>query len=313
VDVKIGLNMDSLGRLSLDGALDAAASLGISSVEFPTGAWSSAPHVDLDELLTSEAARDELLGRVSDRGMSISALTCNGNQLDPVGGSAHDEVTRKTIALAPLLGVDRVVLMSGLPGGPGDSFANWIVVAWPPEAQVVLEHQWEVATTYWRDLVEHAEAHGGVRLCIEMHGQQLVYNVPSLLRLREAVGPLVGANYDPSHLMWMGADPIAAIDALGDAIFHVHAKDTKIEPGRVGLTSRLENLPNAYAAGRSWNYVTLGYGEDEGFWRSFCLALRRVGYDDVLSIEHEDQLLTPVEGVTKSVELLRRVMPTEPV
>jgi sugar phosphate isomerase/epimerase len=311
--VKIGLNTDSLGGLSLDAALDAAQRLGIASVEFPTGAWSSAPHVDLDRLLESEAARDELLGRVRDRGLSISALTCNGNQLDPVGGPAHDEVTRKTIALAPLLDVDRVVLMSGLPGGPGDRYANWIVVAWPPEAQAVLEHQWRVVTEYWQGLVRHAEEHGGVRLCIEMHGQQLVYNVPSLLRLREAAGPLVGANYDPSHLMWMGADPIAAVDALGDAIFHVHAKDTRIEPARVALTSRLENLPNADAAGRSWNYVTLGYGHDDAFWRSFCLALRRVGYDDVLSIEHEDQLMTPLEGVTKSVELLHRVMPVAPV
>ena len=310
--MKIGLNMDSLGGLSLDAALDAAQRLGIASVEFPTGAWSSAPHVDLDRLLESEAARDELLGCVRDRGLSMSALTCNGNQLDPVGGPAHDEVTRKTIALAPLLGVDRVVLMSGLPGGPGDRFANWIVVAWPPEAQAVLEHQWRVVTEYWQGLVRHAEDHGGVRLCIEMHGQQLVYNVPSLLRLREAAGPLVGANYDPSHLMWMGADPIAAVDALGDAIFHVHAKDTRIEPARVALTSRLENLPNADAARRSWNYVTLGYGHDDAFWRSFCLALRRVGYDDVLSIEHEDQLMTPLEGVTKSVELLHRVMPVAP-
>ena len=307
----MGLNMDSLGRLSLDDALDVAARLGLSCVEFPTGAWSSAPHVDLDVLLDSEAARHELLGRVRDRGLSISALTCNGNQLDPVGGPAHDEVTRKTIRLAPLLNVDRVVLMSGLPGGPGDRFANWIVVAWPPEAQAVLEHQWRVVTDYWKGLVEHAEACGGIRLCIEMHGQQLVYNVPSLLRLREVAGPLVGANYDPSHLMWMGADPIGAVDALGDAIFHVHAKDTRIEPSRAALTSRLENLPNHDAASRSWNYVTLGYGHDESFWRSFCLALRRIGYDDVLSIEHEDQLLTPVEGVTKSVELLNRVMPTE--
>jgi sugar phosphate isomerase/epimerase len=195
--VKIGLNMDSLGGLSLDDALDAAQRLGIAAVEFPTGAWSSAPHVDLDRLLESEAARDELLGRVRDRGLAISALTCNGNQLDPVGGPAHDEVTRKTIALAPLLDVDRVILMSGLPGGPGDRYANWIVVAWPPEAQAVLEHQWRVVTDYWQNLTRHAEEHGGVRLCIEMHGQQLVYNVPTLMRLREAAGPLVGRSARP--------------------------------------------------------------------------------------------------------------------
>ena len=312
--MKIGLNTDSLGALPIDEMLDVAAGLGVQCVEFPTGAWSSAPHVQLDRLLESEPARRELLARVHDRGLTISALTCNGNQLDPVSGPEHDAVTRKTIALAALLGVDRVVLMSGLPGGPGDKHANWIVVAWPPEAQAVLAYQWdEVVIPYWRDLVAHSEQHGGVKLCIELHGQQVVYNVPSLLRLRDAAGPLVGANYDPSHLMWMGADPIVAIEALGEAIFHVHAKDTRLEPTRQALTSRLENRPNAEAQARSWNYVTLGYGNDESFWRAFCLGLRRVGYDDVLSIEHEDMLMTPVEGVTKSVELLRRVMPTEPV
>lgn len=307
--MKIGLNLDSLGGLSIDEALDTAAELGIERVELPTGAWSPAPHADLDALLDSDRARRELLARVEDRDLAISALTCNGNQLDPVSGPDHDAVTRKTIRLAPLLGVDRVVLMSGLPGGPGDKHANWITVAWPPEAQRVLRWQWEESVIpYWRELVGHAREHGVGKLCIEMHGQQLVYSVPTLLRLREAVGPEVGANYDPSHLMWMGADPIAAIDALADAIFHVHAKDTRIESRNVALASRLETRPNDEADQRAWNYVTLGYGHDDAFWRSFCLALRRVGYDDVLSIEHEDRLMDPVEGVAKSVELLERVM-----
>jgi sugar phosphate isomerase/epimerase len=307
--MKIGLNTDSLGALPLDDMLDVAAELAIESVEFPTGAWSPAPHVDLDRLLGSAAARRELLARVEDRGLTISALNCNGNQLDPVSGPEHDAVVRKTIALAPLLGVDRVVLMSGCPGGPGDRWANWITVAWPPETAKVLWYQWdEVVLPYWRDLVAQATDHGIEKLCIEMHGQQVVYNVPTLLRLREAVGPAVGANYDPSHLMWMGADPIAAIAALGDAVYHVHAKDTRLEPARQALTSRLETTPTSEPGARSWNYVTLGLGHDDGFWRDFCLALRRSGYDDVLSIEHEDTSMTPEEGVRESVALLRRVM-----
>lgn len=312
--MKIGLNTDSLGTLSIDAMLDLAAELGIETVEFPTGAWSPAPHVDLDRLLESEAARRELLARVADRGLAISALTCNGNQLDPVSGAAHDEVTRKTIALAPLLGVERIVLMSGCPGGPGDRWANWITVAWPPETAEVLRYQWdEVVIPYWRDLVAYASGLGVERLCIEMHGQQVVYGVPTLLRLREAVGPQVGANYDPSHLMWMGADPIAAIDALGDAIFHVHAKDTRLERDRLALASRIETTPNDRPQHRSWNYVTLGHGHDEAFWAEFCRALRRIGYDDVLSIEHEDTSMTPEAGVRESVELLRRAMAADPV
>ena len=193
---------------------------------------------------TARRARRELLARVEDRGLSISALTCNGNQLDPVSGPDHDRVVRDTIALAPRLGVDRVILMSGCPGGPGDKWANWITVVWPPEAAEVLRWQWEESVIpYWQSTGRaRARSTASRKLCIEMHGQQVVYNVPTLHRLREAVGPVVGANYDPSHLMWMGADPIAAIDALGDAIYHVHAKDTRIEPA-VALRSRLETSP----------------------------------------------------------------------
>jgi sugar phosphate isomerase/epimerase len=305
--MKIGLNTDSLGGLSLDALLDVAAELELDAIEIPTGAWSPAPHADLDRLLASADARRELLAHVSDHGLAISALTCNGNQLDPLSGPAHATVVRDTIALAPKLGVDRVVLMSGLPAGPGDRWANWITVAWPPETAEVLRWQWEeVVIPYWRSLADHAAAHGVTKLCIEMHGQQVVYNVPTLLRLREAIGPVVGANYDPSHLMWMGADPIAAIDALGDAIYHVHAKDTRLESS-VAVRSRLETLSPEYANQRSWNYVTLGHGHDADFWREFCAALARAGYDDVLSIEHEDQTMDPVEAVTESVDLLRRV------
>jgi sugar phosphate isomerase/epimerase len=311
--MKIGLNTDSLGGLSLDAMLDVAAALELDAVEFPTGAWSLAPHVDLDVLLESDRARRELLARVAGRGLEISALTCNGNQLDPVSGAEHDAVVRKTIALAPRLGVERVILMSGCPGGPGDSWANWITVAWPPEAAELLRRQWEESVIpYWRSLAAHAGEHDVARLCVEMHGHQVVYSVPTLLRLREVVGPVVGANYDPSHLMWMGADPIAAIDALGDAIYHVHAKDTRIEPA-VALHSRLETLPAAHAAERAWNYVTLGHGHDQEFWRDFCAALQRAGYDDVLSIEHEDQTMDPVEAVTESVALLRRAAVDTPV
>ncbi len=310
--MKIGINSDSLDRLSLDDVLALAQRLGLDCIEFPTGAWSSAPHVDLDLLLDSGAARDELIGRVRDHGLVISALTCNGNQLHPgPTGTEHDTVTRKTIALAARLGVGRVILMSGLPAAPGDRYPNWVTVGWPPETATILEHQWGLVTSYWRELARYAADHGVTKLCVEMHAHQVVYNVPTLLRLRDAVGSIVGANYDPSHLMWMGADPIAAIGALGDAIYHVHAKDTRMELERQALTSRLETRPSSEAALRSWNYVTLGHGHDEAFWRAFCAALGAAGYHDVLSIEHEDVSMEPVEAVTESVDLLRRVALTD--
>ncbi|CAM03807.1 sugar phosphate isomerase/epimerase [Saccharopolyspora erythraea NRRL 2338] len=312
--MNIGLMTDSVAALSTTETLDLAAELGIDTVEFATGNWSTAPHLDLEGLLAGEAARAELSAALRDRGLRLSALNASGNQLHPVTGAEQDRVVRGTIRLAGLLGVPTVVLMSGLPAAPGDSTPNWITTCWPPETTEVLERQWETATGYWRQLVEFARAHD-VRLALEMHANQLVYNAPTLLRLREAVGPVIGANMDPSHLMWMGSDPIQSVEALDGAIYHVHAKDTRLESDRLGLTSRLETLPFDRVGDRAWNYVTLGDGHPGGtaYWSEFVAALRSSGYTGTLSIEHEDLACTPVDGVRRSVDLLRAALHTEPV
>ena len=248
--------------------------------------------------------------RIRDHGLSISALNCSGNPLHPgETGVRHREVTRKTIALASLLEVERVVMMSGCPGGPGDANANWVTTSWPPETQTILHFQWEeVLMPYWRELVAYSESLGVRKLCLELHGHQNVHNVGTFFRLRDAVGETVGVNFDPSHLLWMGADPLAAIAALGSAIYHVHAKDTRLEPQALALEGRIEIRPAEDFTHRAWNYVTLGRGHDETWWRRFCQALTAIGYEDVLSIEHEDLALPPIDGVRRSVALLRRVI-----
>ena len=154
----------------------------------------------------------------------------------------------------------------------------------------------------------YARDQGVERICLELHGYQNVYSVATLQRLRDAVGEAVGANLDPSHLMWMGADPLAAIRALGSSIYHVHAKDTYVDPTVAGINGRLEHKSGNAPRMRAWNYVTLGYGHGEEWWRQFCAALKMVGYSDVLSIEHEDMAMSPLEGVQKSVRLLREVI-----
>lgn len=308
--MKIGMITDSLGELSFEKVLETAAGLGIEMLEFACGNWSSAPHVALSRMLESADDRRAFVARVKDHGLAISALNCSGNPVHPgEHGKRHDAVTRQTIKLASLMGVDRVVMMSGCPGGPGDANANWVVTNWPAEMRTILDYQWnDVLTPYWRDLVAYANGLGVRKLCLELHGHQNVYSVETFWRLRNAVGETVGVNFDPSHLMWMGADPLKAIEALGDAIYHVHAKDTRINPTVAGLNGRLDHKAAATPADRAWNYVTLGRGQEEVWWRRFCAELRTAGYDDVLSIEHEDQALSPLDGVSKSVRLLREVI-----
>lgn len=309
--MKIGMITDSLGDMSVDEVVKTAADLGIERLEFAGGNWSRAPHLKLDAMLESEAARREFLARLKDHGIALSALNCSGNPVHPGDhGKRHREVTEKTIKLASLLGVERVVMMSGCPGGPGDANANWVTTSWPAEMQTILEYQWDqVLIPYWRGLVKYANDLGIRKLCLELHGHQNVYSVATFERLRSAVGETAGVNFDPSHLMWMGADPLQAIAALDGAIYHVHAKDTRIDPVIAGLNGRIEFKTNDRAAERAWNYVTLGLGHDDAWWRKFCAALRAVGYDYVLSIEHEDMTMSPLEGVRRSVDLLKRVMP----
>jgi sugar phosphate isomerase/epimerase len=308
--MRIGLTTDSLGQLGLDELLETAANLGIQTLEFGCGNWSSAPHLDLDQLLENEAARSDFLAKLQAHGLEISALNCSGNQLAPgPRGREHDRVVRGTLKLAGLLGVRRIVMMSGLPGGPGDQNANWITTAWPPEVHEILRYQWEeVALPYWRDLAKEAQAHGVEKICIEQHAHQLVYNTETALRLREEIGEIIGVNFDPSHAMWMGGDPLLAIRQLRGAIYHVHAKDTRIDPQNSAINTLLETKPNDRVAERAWNYVTLGYGHPEIWWRDFVIQLKQNGYDDVLSIEHEDFSLPPLVGVSRSVEFLKNLI-----
>jgi sugar phosphate isomerase/epimerase len=312
--MKIGMITDSLPGTDFDDLLATAARLRLDMLEFGCGNWSPAPHLDLERMLESAAARKNFQASLAAHGFAISALNCSGNPLHPgEPGRRHDAVTRKTIKLAGMMGVERVVMMSGCPGAKGDASANWITTEWPPEVRDILRWQWEeVLIPYWRDLVAYANDHGVRKLCLELHGYQNVYNVRTLLRLRDAVGPTVGANLDPSHLMWMGADPIAAARALGDAIYHVHAKDTRVDPVISGVNGLIETTPGDRFRDRAWNYITLGYGHGEQWWREFVAVLAAVGYDDVFSIEHEDPMLPALEGVEKSVAFLRNVLINQP-
>jgi len=301
--MELGLLTDSLGELPLTDALDVAAQLGIDTVEIALGGWSPAPHADLDRLLGDAGARRRLAQDVRTRGLRLEAFNASGNPLHPLEGAADDRVVRGALQLAEELGVSTLVLMSGLPAGPGDSFPAWITTVWPEENLRLLEHQWTVAEDYWGVLAEEARRRG-VRLAVEMHANQLVFNVPSLLRLRAAAGDTVGVNLDPSHLFWMGADPLAAAAALEGTIHHVHAKDTRISEDVASVTSRLEPVSNDLVDRRAWNYVAVGAGHDADWWRRFLDALRAAGYDGPVSIENEDYSLSQRESVALAARTL---------
>jgi sugar phosphate isomerase/epimerase len=311
--MRIGVFTPLLSQLPLPEALTKLAALDIHTVELGTGNYPGNAHCSL-ELLRNKTKLREFRALVADHGFSISALSCHGNPLHPDPARArHDqEVHRQTILLAEQLGVPVVVDFSGCPGdSPRARHPNWVTCPWPPEFLQVLEWQWEkVALPYWSRRAKFAADHG-VKIAIEMHPGFLVYNPETLLKLRAAAGPALGCNYDPSHMFWQGIDPIAAIGVLGDAIFHVHAKDTEIYDRNLPLTGVLDTKPYTEERHRSWMFRTCGYGHGEAWWRGFVSTLRMYGYDDVLSIEHEDSLLSAEEGLRRAAQFLQGLVPVE--
>ena len=311
--MKLGFVSDSLSGMLFQEMLDHATRMGVSGIEVNTGGWSTAPHFNLALMKQSAEARKGFLKAFNERELEVISLNANGNPLHPTD-PAQGECLRDTIRVAGEMGIKTVCTMSGLPAGnETDTMPNWIVSSWPPETQEILNYQWEeVLFPFWTEIVALAKENGVERIALELHGNQCVYNVPTLLKLRKVVGSIVGANLDPSHLFWMGADPLVAAEALGEAVFHVHAKDTLLNGPVQAINSLLENGSLVDIPARSWSYITLGFGHGEEWWRQFCYRLKMGGYDGWLSIEHEDVLLNSLEGLEKSVTLLQGVMPDRP-
>ena len=311
--MKLGVLTVLYQQLSLEQTLDKVAAMGAEAVELGTGNYPGNHHCDPQALLGDPAAAKELKSKVEARGLFISALSQHGNPLHPdqgVARAAHD-TWRQTVELAELLEVPVVNAFSGCPGDhPGARYPNWVTCPWPDDFSKILDWQWnQCVIPYWREEAGWAEQHG-VKIAFEMHPGFVVYNPETLLRLREAAGPLIGANYDPSHLFWQGMDAVETITALGKsgAIFHVHAKDTYMAPSNVRSNGVLDTKPYDAIMERSWSFRTVGFGHGEKVWRDIMSALRAVDYDYVVSIEHEDALLSIDEGLRKAIDFLQPIM-----
>ena len=308
--MRLGVFTPLLSQLSLDEVLSKLKTLDITTVELATGNYPGNAHCKL-AMLDDAAALQEFRQKLADHGASISALSCHGNPLhpDPVQAKQAQDINEKTILLAEKLGVSTVVDFSGCPGdSPTAKAPNWVTCPWPPEYLDVLDWQWnEVVAPYWIKRAKFAAEHN-VKIAIEMHPGFVAYSPETMLRLREIAGPSIGCNYDPSHMFWQGIDPIAAIRVLGDAIFHVHAKDTQMYPANLPRTGVLDTKAYTDERNRAWIFRTCGYGHGAEWWKEFVSTLRMFGYDGVLSIEHEDSLLSPEEGLSRAAQFLNEVV-----
>jgi sugar phosphate isomerase/epimerase len=314
--MKLGLFTPVFGTLETQQMLAKVQALGkVRAIELGTGGWPGSDHLDLEALTSDPQAGKTYAQTIADAGLTISALSCHGNPLHPDSkiAEAYDVVFKKTVCLAKRMGVPVVVTFSGCPGDSDDAkHPNWVTCPWPPEYLDVLEWQWEKkAIPYWTDRARFA-ADNGVKVALEAHPGFIVYNVETMLRLRDATGPNLGINFDPSHFFWQGVDVPAAIRALGDAIFHVHAKDVALDPRNVAVNGVIDTKTYRRMAERSWLFRSVGWGHDELEWKRIVSALRLAGYDYVMSIEHEDALASIDEGLKAAVDMLSRVILAEP-
>ncbi|MEA4832505.1 MAG: sugar phosphate isomerase/epimerase [Oscillospiraceae bacterium] len=316
--MKLGVLTVPFGSQPLPEVLSYIKKLGLEAAEIGCGGYPGKAHCDPHALLSDEAALNEFAAAFDRSGIELSALSCHGNAISPDKAAAKkfDDDFRDAVLLAEKLGVKKVITFSGCPGDSESSkYPNWVVCPWPEEFLKILDYQWnEVLIPYWIKTAEFAASHGISQIAFEMHPGFCVYNPETLLKLRKAVGDIIGANFDPSHLFWQGIDPVEAIRALGKekAIFHFHAKDTRMDYTNTHINGVLDTKHYSDEINRSWVFRSVGYGNNMQVWRDMISMLRLVGYDHVLSIEHEDSLMTSKEGFEKAVYFLKQAMITEP-
>jgi sugar phosphate isomerase/epimerase len=310
--MKLGVFTCLLANLPLAEALAYFKSLGIEMVELGCGGYPGNAHANPEELLNDPAKMAAFKKTIADSGMEISALSYHANPLHPDEDAAKkfDADLTYAVLLAQELGVSRINTFSGCPGdSEGSRYPNWVTCPWPPDFLEILDWQWnEKLIPWWRDFVEFARPHGVDKFGLEMHPGFCVYNPETLLKLRAAVGPEIGANFDPSHLVWQGMDPVLAIRELGDAIFHFHAKDIKVDAANTARNGVLDLKHYSDEINRSWVFRSVGYGQDAAYWKALVSNLRMAGYDYAVSIEHEDSLMSQNEGLRKAVALLKDVL-----
>lgn len=307
--MRIGVVANVFQDRPLADALKRFNELGIECIEPGCGGYAGKAHIDPKQLLDHPETLKELDQTLLDSGIQISVLSCHGNPVHPdkKKADAYDRDMRDTVLLAELLGIDTISCFSGCPGDSVESQnPNWVTCAWPDDYLDILRYQWEdVLIPYWKEFVSFSKDHGVSKIALELHPGFCCYNVETVKRLRAAVGPEIGVTFDPSHLLWQGMDPVRVIRELGTMIYNVHAKDVGIDSYNKSINGILDTKPYSDEANRSWIFRTVGYGNSAGYWKDIFTALRIIGYDGTISIEHEDSLINRDEGLSKAVEMVK--------
>ena len=310
--MKLGVLTVPLQGMTARDAFAYLHSLGVQTVELGTGGYTNNNHLKPEVYLDNPDKIAEFKDLLKEFDLEISVLSCHGNPVHPnkEKAAAYHQVFVDTCRLAEQLGVDTVVTFSGCPGDcEASERPNWVTCSWPEDYGEILDWQWnQVLIPYWKEAAEIARSCGVTKIAFEMHPGFCVYNPATLLRLREAVGDIIGANFDPSHLIWQGMDPVMALRELEGAVYHFHAKDTRVDPANKAKNGVLDTGHYGNVLDRSWVFRTVGYGTGAQMWKDMMSTLQCIGYKGSVSIEHEDGLMSVREGLEKAIAFLQKVM-----
>ncbi len=314
--MKLGVLTNLYGDRPLSEVLPKLKELGVEAIELGCGGYPGKAHCDPQVLLHDEKAYNDFIALIKSYGMEVSALSCHGNPVHPDKKTAkmYDDDFRDAVLLAEKMGIDTVITFSGCPGDhDGAKYPNWVTCPWPEDYLHILEYQWnDVLIPYWKKTAAFCAEHGVTKIAFEMHPGFCVYNTETLLKLRAAVGNCIGANFDPSHLIWQGMDICEAIKMLKGCIYHFHAKDTRVDEYNKAKIGVLDTKHYSDELNRAWVFRAVGYGHDMQYWRDIVSTLRLCGYDKVMSIEHEDSLMSVDEGLEKAAYFLKRAIMSSP-
>lgn len=301
-----------LGGKSLDESLKYLSSIGVNYLELGVGGYPGTAHADAKILAKDKNKRKELMDTFDKYGMKISALSVHGNNVHPDKKKREmfENDFNAACELSGQIGIGTVVTFSGCPGSDKNATQpSWVTCSWPPEYLDELKYQWDdVLIPYWEKAAKFAKNCGVEKIAFEMHPGFCVYNPKTMLRLRSAVGDMLGANLDPSHLIWQGMEITDVIRELEGAIYYFHAKDTELYKSNINKNGVLDTGHYGGLKDRSWAFRTVGYGNGSSYWKGIISMLKIYGYDGIISIEHEDSIMSPTEGLEKAVKFLQEII-----
>jgi sugar phosphate isomerase/epimerase len=313
--MKIGLFTATYLDTKLEEVCTMAAGLGYQAVELP--AFANNPHVDIEEIVKGPNAK-ALLKMLADRGLIISALANHPEGQIVLGpyGKDTDAICKGTKEEKIAFGTQRMIKTAqaanalGCPVVTGfigcENFGRFF--PWP-YSKGWSDMEKEFVERWGKILDKFGEY--GVKFAHEPHPNELAYDIDTALRAVELMGNRkeFGFNFDPANLIYLDVNVENFIDQLRGKIYHVHAKDGEVVEHNVKRSGRIPQ-GDWQRLGRGFRFRIPGWGSVP--WKKVLTELSLIGYDYVMSYEHEDVTMSRRDGITKTIAYLKPLLIEKP-